>query len=914
MAADSAHLMLCCEAGNLDQVLFDLVKTSASIDQGDLSPLHFSVRYGHTRITRLLLDNGGASSVNSLDWPIANNHLHAVRSLVENGQIQFSVDVTFGYIAKRFSLLLVDALLDAPEHCIPSANELVPRMRNHVTRELWWWLFGLHLIWRLSGDRKSNLVASIRKSAWPLLMAVWDGIDAVSIGALAATSSEEAVDHAFLLAADLDVSKAVIDVLLARGANPRYHNSASFVFVARNGNADLVARLVSEFKIDFRVNRDEAFYQASVHGNLKTLNLFLDYYDALIQDSDVDPTEQIEHENVNVTHHIWNAFEEAIFAAIDKNNSSVFNILKARSSKHTFLEKAWEFALDRCMKADNVALFEQCLPNDAFSKETLVEIIEVAIARNSVKIFKHLLTQHPTFATESDDYLITSCQRGRTEIASLLIQAGSKDPYTDAFLWSCRHGNLDCVKLLHENNLSSVNAKNGSPLVWSATNSHLSVILWLLEHGADPNLKETSCLGYAVQSKCWEGAEALVAAGANVNGSDGYLYALVLATNNKKLKEVFVNAGAVRTAGVEDMLQQLGGELGVESENEDEEEGSEKTEADILQENSNAVMDACEAGDFETVEELLETTQVDLHIYDDSPFRFAARFGYWKIVKLLVENYGIDPYCADDGGIGWTVQNNHLRTLHYLTRIKRVYKTGRGGPENTFLQVVINGRFLCYEQLLTSMQEECLEQALYSVDNWVSPSTSINLFKAFMVVVDKKARAETKKSLLDALKEEISPLIYAVATRQDIQEIEALLSAEQVQDKEEDRDNQTVKLITKYALLLAVILADLPTVQLLVSKNAAPVSSELIPFAAVSSSVNVLTFLLENGGDIHACEDHALYVAAREGNLEVVQELLKRYSAEEVDEGDMDAFQVACEVAGQNNHEDVVQLLKSAHL
>jgi ankyrin repeat protein len=76
-----------------------------------------------------------------------------------------------------------------------------------------------------------------------------------------------------------------------------------------------------------------------------------------------------------------------------------------------------------------------------------------------------------------------------------------------ALLYAAREGHMDTVRVLVEGgaNLNAVSADKFSPLVEAITNAHFDLAMYLLQHGADPNLATVTGLTalYAVVDSQW---------------------------------------------------------------------------------------------------------------------------------------------------------------------------------------------------------------------------------------------------------------------------------------------------------------------------------------------------------------------------------------------------------------------------
>ncbi len=221
------------------------------------------------------------------------------------------------------------------------------------------------------------------------------------------------------------------------------------------------------------------------------------------------------------------------------------------------------------------------------------------------------------------------------------------------FFDAAKQGNLRVVEKLLQKGVDIESHDEGrgyTALMHAANAGKIEVVQFLLDKGADVNGKGTDLGRSALMLAAWEGhtevAQLLINKGAKVNKQrSDKVHALYVAAQNDHLDTV-------------DLLLKY------------------CTEIDMggLKDNATALMIACQRGNTKIVEFLVKRganvnaqTVLDGHGY--SPLVLAAEFGFYEIVKILIEaGAKID---VRNGELAHTAlmvaaQNEHIEVIRYL--------------------------------------------------------------------------------------------------------------------------------------------------------------------------------------------------------------------------------------------------------
>ena len=175
-------------------------------------------------------------------------------------------------------------------------------------------------------------------------------------------------------------------------------------------------------------------------------------------------------------------------------------------------------------------------------------ILEHAINHNNINLLANLITHHedsPIFNSQNDDGdtpLILAAQLGRTQMVSIMINqtdisVNVNNRYErNAFMEAAYFGHLDIMKQLYaldSFNTVNINYRNNigaTPLLAAADRKHHKVVKYLLDIGADPNIRQCSvfipifCFGtgntpmlYAIKNRDSSSARDLLLADADLD-------------------------------------------------------------------------------------------------------------------------------------------------------------------------------------------------------------------------------------------------------------------------------------------------------------------------------------------------------------------------------------------------------------
>ena len=82
--------------------------------------------------------------------------------------------------------------------------------------------------------------------------------------------------------------------------------------------------------------------------------------------------------------------------------------------------------------------------------------------------------------------------------------------------------------------------------------------------------------------------------------------------------------------------------------------------------------EACENGDLNEVNRLLQVEGVDATADDNFAIRWASRDGYFKVVNRLLQVEEVDATAYNNDAIGWASQNGHLEVVNRLLQDPKV--------------------------------------------------------------------------------------------------------------------------------------------------------------------------------------------------------------------------------------------------
>jgi len=198
------------------------------------------------------------------------------------------------------------------------------------------------------------------------------------------------------------------------------------------------------------------------------------------------------------------------FESFIRNKSHCFDFDESFLENLQFIDDLIEYgfhqsSLEYCLKYDDVDSFRnfnilnQTLckwsPFEWSLKPESLDLLSFSGFFGSINCFKHLLMN----GYEIDD-----------KVRSLVVCSGSIDLFhlcnegmffsTECLFEACSHCQLSILNFLYENQacLNAKKEENDTPLHWSAFAGHISVIEFLINHGADINALDTTFYEYLI--------------------------------------------------------------------------------------------------------------------------------------------------------------------------------------------------------------------------------------------------------------------------------------------------------------------------------------------------------------------------------------------------------------------------------
>ncbi|CEO97771.1 hypothetical protein PBRA_005885 [Plasmodiophora brassicae] len=177
-----------------------------------------------------------------------------------------------------------------------------------------------------------------------------------------------------------------------------------------------------------------------------------------------------------------------------------------------------------------------------------------------------------------------------------------------ALCWSASNGHTRIVRLLVEDGRVPVNSRDGAPLIRAAENGHLETCKVLLEAGADPGLRESESLIFAVKY--------------------GHVDVVVLLAEHEAV--------------------------------------------DASAQNCKALMTAASQGNLRILEALASRNDTGIRSRGSKALAIAASRGSVGIVDYLLRNADVDPCDGDGLALSWATLEEHAPVVHRLVRDSRV--------------------------------------------------------------------------------------------------------------------------------------------------------------------------------------------------------------------------------------------------
>lgn len=177
------------------------------------------------------------------------------------------------------------------------------------------------------------------------------------------------------------------------------------------------------------------------------------------------------------------------------------------------------------------------------------EALKYALYYNKHQLVKSLILCGCDIHTENDYALVKYCEIGNVEMVEFLISRGADIHVNDdiVLLIAAEQGYLSLIKLLISNgltinNIESINATNFDlALICATKNNHNDIILFMLEHGANPNINDGEALINCCNFENKIGIELLLRYKVNINVRNGAPIIICIKKNNIDCVNLIVN-------------------------------------------------------------------------------------------------------------------------------------------------------------------------------------------------------------------------------------------------------------------------------------------------------------------------------------------------------------------------------------
>lgn len=184
-------------------------------------------------------------------------------------------------------------------------------------------------------------------------------------------------------------------------------------------------------------------------------------------------------------------------------------------------------------------------------------LLDAGASPNSFSIYRERETRAPI------SVLYHACMADNRGLVRLLLERGAKTQDGESIYHAAQHHRVECLELLREfgADFSSAQSPYGNTPLFFLVGHRVDQdgqtpwfqgLVWLLEHGADPNVpsyrkQETPLTGIAATAPKMATARALLAYGADVNqprGDGKTPYAIAVRHGNFEMAELFKQHGA----------------------------------------------------------------------------------------------------------------------------------------------------------------------------------------------------------------------------------------------------------------------------------------------------------------------------------------------------------------------------------
>ncbi|XP_015929424.1 poly [ADP-ribose] polymerase tankyrase-2 [Parasteatoda tepidariorum] len=315
-------------------------------------------------------------------------------------------------------------------------------------------------------------------------------------------------------------------------------------------------------------------------------------------------------------------FLTPVHIAADKSHFDVLDVLLKHGAKVNALDGLGQTALHRCAREGNVQACRILLSYDV--DPSIISLQGYTAAQVASENVQKLLSEPTTVNIDIEYQLLEASKAGDTEVVKKILSS-----------------HLPVV------NCRDVDGRQSTPLHFAAGYNRVSVVEYLLQHGADVHAKDKGGL-VPLHNACsyghYEVAELLVKYGANVNVADLWKFTPLheaAAKGKYEIVKLLLKHGADPSKKNRDSHTPL-----------DLVKEGDQDVADLLRGDS-ALLDAAKKGNLSRVLKLVSPENIncrDSQGRNSTPLHLAAGYNNLEVAEFLLE-HGADVNAQDKGGL-----------------------------------------------------------------------------------------------------------------------------------------------------------------------------------------------------------------------------------------------------------------------
>ncbi|KAG8193909.1 hypothetical protein JTE90_011464 [Oedothorax gibbosus] len=315
-------------------------------------------------------------------------------------------------------------------------------------------------------------------------------------------------------------------------------------------------------------------------------------------------------------------FLTPLHVAADKSHFDVLDVLLKHGAKVNTLDGLGQTALHRCAREGNVQACRILLSYDIDT--SIISLQGYTAAQVANESVQKLLSEPATVSIDIEYQLLEAAKAGDTEVVKRILSS-----------------HLPVV------NCRDVDGRQSTPLHFAAGYNRVSVVEYLLQHGADVHAKDKGGL-VPLHNACsyghYEVAELLVKFGANVNVADLWKFTPLheaAAKGKYEIVKLLLKHGADPSKKNRDSHTPL-----------DLVKEGDQDVGDLLRGDS-ALLDAAKKGNLSRVLKLVTPENIncrDSQGRNSTPLHLAAGYNNLEVAEFLLE-HGADVNAQDKGGL-----------------------------------------------------------------------------------------------------------------------------------------------------------------------------------------------------------------------------------------------------------------------